>query len=656
LDGEPPKGLTPVELSADGSAFVTLDDSGRLARWPVDELPWQPAALPSIDQIAFDRLIPSPDFGRDRTMVAVSEGAGIVRSDDAGLTWADTRFPLRITAGETPRPLILSSGDLLVGTVLGLYRLEGNGPWTPVGGGLPSGIPVSNPSLGNDGALHLVVGSGEIGSVYVSTDGGETWTVAIESLPAGATAGDLLLSPAVATDRTAFYAPSYGKPQRTLDGSTWEEFGPPGDWQFSIVQISPAFDRDGLIIARLGDDSLWRSTDRGDTWANIDGPWSGGAPYAVTISDDYRLRAVTFSPTFGQDGMLLTLAGNAIYRSPDRGDTWTKVLDLKPGLSQAVFSPDYAGDGTIYLLQGNTLYRSKDRGQTWKALPAAPWDASDEIHLAISPTFPDDRVLCVWTLSGRVYESTNGGQSWRETSNGLAGRTIRQVLFSPSHATDGLLFLMPYNTGLLKQVSGGTWLPITERAPAPQPTPTQPVPTPAPTPRSPAAAPTAVPTPVVCAIRPVKFQSVWQQMGVRLGCPEETAAQIPFAEQLFEHGRMFWDSSTRKIYVLLEDGTWSVFDDTFDENTDPAYDPNLPPPPRQPQRGFGKVWREQLGGPQAAIGWAVANEKSVDAWRQRFDGGLLIWSDVDQTSGAGWGTAYLLYNDGTWQPVAAAQP
>ena len=259
-----------------------------------------------------------------------------------------------------------------------------------------------------------------------------------------------------------------------------------------------------------------------------------------------------------------------------------------------------------------------------------------------------------WSPTGWVYESSDGGQSWREASSGLPRSNgslapIRQVLFSPTYAGDGLIYLVPAGRGIYKRVGSSPWLPVTTSevpaTPAPLPTPT---PAPLPTPTR---APLPTPTRAACAVEPVRFKAVWQSPGVgeRLGCPQQEAEALFLAEQPFEHGRMIWDSGTtaKRVYVLLDSGTWQAFADTFTEGVDPEYDPALPPPPRQPVRGFGKVWREQLGGPQAAIGWALEAERGVpDGWRQPFEGGLLVWTDAAQ------GTAYLLYGDGTWQAVA----
>jgi photosystem II stability/assembly factor-like uncharacterized protein/sugar lactone lactonase YvrE len=658
LAGEPPAAATLPQLSPDGSAFEALDSDGRLIRWPVEKMDWQPAVLPPLNEISVNHLALSPGFAQDRTLLAVSEGAGILRSGDAGLTWNDTGFPLRMTYGGPPELVLVPPDTLLVGTALGLYRSEGHGPWSVVRGGLPQGVAVSSPQVGPDGSLRVLVGGGEKEAprVYVSTDGGQTWTRPVPDLPYYVKPETLLVSPAFVADRTAYTGEPGEMPQRTSGGRGWEAVGPPGDWTLSALQISPAFDQDGLLFMRLGDNSLWRSTDRGDTWTKINGPWGGEAPMAVAPGTGYVLGVVTFSAAYADDGVLLTRAGNALYRSTDQGKTWTKVLDLGPSFLQTVFAPDYARNGLLYLLQGRTLYRSADtpegtgRGRTWQALPPAPWDEYEEIRLLLSPAFSQDRTMLAWTLAGRVWQSSDGGKSWREAGAGLPAVGIREVVFSPGYAVDSLVYLVPYEGGIYKRVGGSSWIPVTETPPPPTAAPAA---TPGPRPTAP---PTVTPASVACAAEPTYFRAVWQQAEARLGCPEGEAQQVALAEQPFEQGHMIWDSSTRRIYVLRENSDWYAFDDTFVQGVDPDYDPALPPPPKQPQRGFGKVWRERLGGPQADIGWALEGERAVDGWRQRFEHALLVWTGVPIEGMEGTGTAYLLYDDGTWQAVAATAP
>lgn len=99
--------------------------------------------------------------------------------------------------------------------------------------------------------------------------------------------------------------------------------------------------------------------------------------------------------------------------------------------------------------------------------------------------------------------------------------------------------------------------------------------------------------------------------------PTNTFAEVQIAEQVFEHGRMFWISHNRQIWVMVNDpalpqggaGDWYCFNDTFEEG-EPETDPALTPPGEgllQPARGFGKVWRSDPD-LQAGLGWATTPE------------------------------------------------
>ncbi|MBZ0281238.1 MAG: hypothetical protein K8L97_10895 [Anaerolineae bacterium] len=91
-----------------------------------------------------------------------------------------------------------------------------------------------------------------------------------------------------------------------------------------------------------------------------------------------------------------------------------------------------------------------------------------------------------------------------------------------------------------------------------------------------------------------------------------TVGQIQVAEQVFEHGRMFWIQPQQQIWVLFDDGTgkgqWSVYPDAFAEG-EPETDPSIVPPEGmiQPERGFGKLWRNAPG-VREALGFGITPE------------------------------------------------
>jgi len=126
----------------------------------------------------------------------------------------------------------------------------------------------------------------------------------------------------------------------------------------------------------------------------------------------------------------------------------------------------------------------------------------------------------------------------------------------------------------------------------------------------------------------------------RLGCPVEVENSHWSAEETFVGGYMFWRSDLLLVYAMYGDGTWQSFADTW-QNGDLEWDPMIVPPSGlyQPKRGFGKVWREQPG-VRDKLGWATSMERGLGADYQGYQGGLMLWSDLQGI--------FVLYNDGTW--------
>ena len=121
------------------------------------------------------------------------------------------------------------------------------------------------------------------------------------------------------------------------------------------------------------------------------------------------------------------------------------------------------------------------------------------------------------------------------------------------------------------------------------------------------------------------------------GQPDSSQA----ADQPFEQGRMIWVEQQDSIYVIYNDGSWERYPDAFEEGM-AERDPAISPPggKLQPERGFGKVWREQPE-VRARIGWALAPETPADVQVHPFERGVMLRLGV---------AAYALAGEeqGTW--------
>ena len=145
------------------------------------------------------------------------------------------------------------------------------------------------------------------------------------------------------------------------------------------------------------------------------------------------------------------------------------------------------------------------------------------------------------------------------------------------------------------------------------------------------------------------------------GFPGVTINQIQVAEQVFENGRMFWIQPTEQIWVMIITdegrGDWRIFEDNFEEG-DLEFDPEIVPPEglEQPQRGFGKLWRENPD-LRDALGWAVTPEFGFVTTYEYHPVGNVNTSNEWIDSGVGYHIVSSLYEesfqfneaDQTWQ-------
>jgi len=134
-----------------------------------------------------------------------------------------------------------------------------------------------------------------------------------------------------------------------------------------------------------------------------------------------------------------------------------------------------------------------------------------------------------------------------------------------------------------------------------------------------------------------------------LGCPLAGAAvPVGGAFQHYQNGRMLWVSSLGtipqpSIYALLNDGTYQRLNDTFVEGVDPESVGSQPPEGLlEPQRGFGKAWRENPP-VRDRIGWATSPENPSSAQVLPFERGEMVRMD-----GLGQTFIFISGAPGTW--------
>ncbi|MBU0492599.1 MAG: IPT/TIG domain-containing protein [Chloroflexi bacterium] len=312
---------------------------------------------------------------------------GVFKSADGGNTWQETNQGL---AGVNPSSVLVAPDDLQTIYVKidpGLFKSENGGQsWRSLnfgGGGFPARTKLAiDPFQPN--RLYFGHGCPDSTCLWISDDGGESWTVVTVTLPAAYASwggGFWTLAPHPGVPGQIFAGVQVGPPEDFWDqseglfyssndyGVTWNHIGP-------TQPISPvreiAFDSQNpnLIYIATQGSGLWKSTDGGQSWVATPSP--AGLKFIETVATHPEIGETVY--VGAGDGLGGPDCG--VYVSDDAGETWT-FLSFGIG-GQLLFSPTmpptlYGGEASG---QFWGLVRSTDGGQTWQRMVDAPYPIS----------------------------------------------------------------------------------------------------------------------------------------------------------------------------------------------------------------------------------------------------------------------------------------
>lgn len=287
----------------------------------------------------------------------------------------------------------------------------------------------NNPYAGNVLSLHetsegaLLCGTTR--GLYKSVDGGGSWQSISAEYAAFATIG-------VSSTPDDMYIALFGYFLRRSfnGGQTWETL-PAQDWtSLNNIVVNSA----GAIFINTNN-SVWRSTNNGDSWTQL-----------MTDQNVPTFANLEISP----DGDLFGSSyNNKIFRSSDDGDSWEEVFDTEG----TVVTYGFAGDDVIYA--GTTfsgIYRSEDNGDSWSTLPTFP-ESNGVLDLAVNSS----GTLFAAGSGGGAYESETSGSTWTEITDNITNRSVKQVFITSSE-----VLLAGTQVSGLFQKEGAQWTAINE--------------------------------------------------------------------------------------------------------------------------------------------------------------------------------------------------
>jgi photosystem II stability/assembly factor-like uncharacterized protein len=205
---------------------------------------------------------------------------------------------------------------------------------------------------------------------------------------------------------------------------------------------------------------VWRTDDGGTTWSNItDGFISVGSIGSIRVAPSDP--NVIYVGTGSADPRGNVSIGKGIYRSTDQGKTWSLSGLEKGGQIGRIEIHPNNPDIVFAAVLGNPfgpgpergVYRTKDGGKNWERVLFVN-DKTGAIDLAMDPNNP--RILFAglwqvqrkpWTLvdggpDGGVYQSTDGGDTWKKIENGLPTGVVGKTGIAISPANSNRIWVL----------------------------------------------------------------------------------------------------------------------------------------------------------------------------------------------------------------------
>jgi photosystem II stability/assembly factor-like uncharacterized protein len=188
-----------------------------------------------------------------------------------------------------------------------------------------------------------------------------------------------------------------------------------------------------------GGNFLFKSTDRGDTWAKVSPDLTRGEP-GPAANNGHTITTIAESPL--KAGLLYVGTDDGrLHVSMNDGKDWTDLSNNVPDMPQKRWITrvecSHFDEGTAYLTIDRHrnddlkpyVFKTTDHGATWKPL-ANNLPAESPVHV-IRESSTNKVLLFAGTENG-LYISQDGGQKWQHFTNGLPpGVIVHDLLIHP---------------------------------------------------------------------------------------------------------------------------------------------------------------------------------------------------------------------------------
>ncbi|HEX7119629.1 MAG TPA: hypothetical protein VF212_12615 [Longimicrobiales bacterium] len=244
----------------------------------------------------------------------------------------------------------------------------------------------------------------------------------------------------------------------------------------------------GTVYVATASGGIWKTVNNGTTWTPLfdDQAVSTFGDLAIAPSDP----DIVWAGTGEQNNRQSTSYGNGVYRSTDGGETWTHLgLEETRHIGRVIVHPEDPDIAYVAAL-GNLwkpsdargVYRTTDGGESWEKVLFVD-TLTGIVDLVMDPSDPNtlyaaayQRQRRAWGFNGGgpgsgIYKTTDGGESWRELTNGIPAGDKGRIGLAISRTDPGVLMALIEHAeegGTYRSEDGGeSWSKVNDLNPRP---------------------------------------------------------------------------------------------------------------------------------------------------------------------------------------------